>query len=403
MPQFLIVDMHTLWLISGVVTLAAAGVVAFLRSLHHSTANALGLHALALAIGGTGLLMAAAAARRPDSLLAASADATIASSLLLACESVRRLYGANPRPALLMALLFATLAGCLGFEIMREEPVARIAFTSVLVAMASSLTAARIMNARDPSADAVRRLLVVAGLANALVWLLRSGLAADSLNLPVSHTAMATPLDIVSAALQSLLPAIVTALMVTASYARVADELRALATTDPLTRLVSRRVLFEHGRPLIAAMRAAERPLAAMMVDIDHFKRINDRYGHAAGDAVLRHCARQLRAGTRADALVARYGGEEFGLLVPLDRPGDGFVAAERLRHRVSSRPCRVEQDEIRATVSIGAAILQPDQTLEQLLAEADRLLYTAKRGGRDRVGTAEMPGGQADLALPVV
>jgi diguanylate cyclase (GGDEF)-like protein len=244
---------------------------------------------------------------------------------------------------------------------------------------------------------------VVAGLANALVWLLRSGLAADSLNLPVSHTAMATPLDIVSAALLSLLPAIVTALMVTASYARVADELRALATTDPLTRLVSRRVLFEHGRPLIAAMRAAGRPLAAMMVDIDHFKRINDRYGHAAGDAVLRHCARQLRAGTRADALVARYGGEEFGLLVPLDRPGDAFVAAERLRHRVSSRPCRVEQGEIRATVSIGVAILQPDQTLEQLLAEADRLLYTAKRGGRDRVGTAEMPGGQADLALPVV
>ena len=403
MPQFLIVDMHTLWLIGGVVTLATAGVVAFLRSLHHSSANALGLQALALAVGGAGLLLAAFAPIRPDSLLAAIADATIASALLLACEAVRRLYGANPRPALLVAFLFAAIAGCLGFEAMREEPAARVVFTSVLVAMASSLTAIRIARTRDPPAEAVRRLLVAAGFVNALVWLLRSGLAADSLGLPVSRTEMAQPLDIVTAALVILLPAIVTALMVTATYARMADELRALATTDPLTRLVSRRVLFERGRPLIAAMRAAERPLAAMMVDIDHFKRINDRYGHPAGDAVLRHCARQLRAGTRADSLVARYGGEEFGLLVPLDRPSDGFVAAERLRHRVSSRPCQVGDASIAVTVSIGMALLQPGQTLEQLLAEADRLLYTAKRGGRDRVGTAEAPGGQADLALPVV
>ena len=299
--------------------------------------------------------------------------------------------------------MFALVAGCLGFEATRTDAAVRVAFTSVLVALVSSLTAARIARARDPAAEILRRLLVGAGFANALLWLLRSGLAVDALGLPVSRIAPADALDLAAAVLLVLMPAIVTALMLMAVHARMADELRALAATDPLTRLLSRRVLFERGRPLIAAKRAAGKSIAAMMVDIDHFKRINDRHGHATGDAVLRYCARQLRAGSRDDSLVARYGGEEFALLVPISRAGDAFVAAERLRHRVGHRPCRVDDVSVPVTVSIGVAILQPGQTLEQLLAEADRLLYEAKRAGRNRVGTVEEPGGRADLALPVV
>ncbi|RPH61351.1 MAG: GGDEF domain-containing protein [Burkholderiales bacterium] len=403
MVELLIVDMHTLWLIGGATALATAGALVFLRALHHPSTVALGLHALALALGGAGLLLAGFAPRRADAIQAVVADVMIAGSVMLACEAVRRLYGAAPRPALLIAFLFALVAGSLSYEMVRTEPAARIAYTSVLVAIASSLTAVRIARARDPSAEVVRRLLVAAGFANALVWLLRSGLAAGALGLPAPRTAMADPLDVVVASLTVLVPAIVTALVLIAMHARMADELRALATTDPLTRLVSRRVLFERGRPLIAAMRAAGRPLAAMMVDIDHFKRVNDRHGHAVGDAVLRHCARELRAGARDDSLVARYGGEEFCLLVPLDHAGDAFVAAERLRHRIGSRPCRVDDAIVAATISIGVAIHAPGQSLEQLLGEADRLLYAAKRAGRNRVGTSEAPAGQGDLALPVV
>ncbi len=210
------------------------------------------------------------------------------------------------------------------------------------------------------------------GFANATVWLLRSGLAVEALGLPVSPLAPA-------------------------------DELRALAATDALTRLVSRRVLFERGGHLLAAARASGRPLAVMMVDIDHFKRVNVRHGHVTGDAVLRHCARRLREGTRSDSLVARYGGEEFALLAPLARPGDAFVTAERLRHRIAGQPCRIDGVEVPVTVSIGVTILRPGQALGPLLAEADRLLYEAKRTGRDRVCTTEGPGGRSDLALPMV
>lgn len=403
MVRFLIVDMHTLWLFGGAAALASAGAVVFLRSLHHPSTNALGLHALALALGGAGLIVAGIAPADVEPVAAASADAMIAGSVMLACEAVRRLYGARPRPALLAAVVLALVAGCLGFEATRTDAAARVAFTSVLVAIVSSLTAARIARARDPAAEVLRRLLVGAGFATALLWLLRSGLAVDALGLPVSRIAPADALDLAAAVLLVLMPAIVTALMLMAVHARMADELRALAATDPLTRLLSRRVLFERGRPLVAAKRAAGQSLAAMMVDIDHFKRINDRHGHATGDAVLRYCARQLRAGSRDDTLVARYGGEEFALLVPILRAGDAFVAAERLRHRIGRRPCRVGDVGVPVTVSIGVAILQPGQTLEQLLAEADRLLYEAKRAGRNRVGTLEEPGGRADLALPVV
>ncbi|MCO5108099.1 MAG: GGDEF domain-containing protein [Burkholderiaceae bacterium] len=403
MVRFLIVDVHTLWLFGGAAALASAGALVFLRSLHHPSTTALGLHALALALGGVGLVVAGLAPEGRAPLAAASADAMIAGSVMLACEAVRRLYGARPRPALLVAIVLALAAGCLGFEAARTDAAARMAFTSMLVAIVSSLTAVRVARARDPAAEVLRRLLSGAGIANALVWLLRSGLAVDALGLPVSRIAPADALDVATAALLVLIPATVTALMLMATHARMADELRALAATDPLTRLVSRRVLFERGRPLVATTRAAGRPLAGMMVDIDHFKRINDRHGHATGDAVLRHCARQLRTGSRDDALVARYGGEEFALLVPISRTGDAFVAAERLRHRIGHRPCRVDDVSVTVTVSIGVAILQPGQTLEQLLAEADRLLYEAKRAGRNRVGTLEEPGGRADLALLVV
>ncbi len=403
MGRFLIVDMHTLMLFGGAVALATAGALVFLRSLHHPSTTALGLHALALALGGLGLIAAGLAPENRATIVPAIADATIAGSVMLACEAVRRLYGARPRPALLGAIVFALGVGCLGFELVRTDPAARIAFTSALVAIVSSLTAARIARARDPAADVLRRLLVVTGFANAMVWLLRSGLAVEALGLPMSDVATADALSLGAGSLLALMPVIVTALILMAMHARMADELRALAATDPLTRLVSRRVLFERGRPLLAAVRASDQPLAAMMVDIDHFKRVNDQHGHAVGDAVLRHCARQLREGSRSDSLVARYGGEEFALLVPLARPGDAFVAAERLRHRIAGRPCRADGIEVPVTVSIGVAILRTGQTLEQLLAEADRLLYEAKRAGRNRVCAPAGPGGRPDLALPVV
>lgn len=403
MARYLIVDIHALWLIGGLTALATAGALVFLRVLHRPSAHVLGLLALAHACGGAGLLAGAASPTRADALAMALANTMVAAAMVIGCEAVRMLYAVRPRPALVATFVFVLVTGSLGFEVIREEPFLLVAYVSIVVATAAGLAAIRIARARDAAADLLRRMLVLSGLACAALWLLRSGLALGGARLEPARTVNADMLDLASASLAVLIPALVTVLVLMVVHARMADELRALATTDPLTRLMSRRVLFERGGPLLAAMQLAGRPVAAMMVDLDHFKRINDCHGHAAGDAVLRHCARQLRLGLRAEALVARYGGEEFCLLVPLDRTGDAFVAAERIRHRIESQPCTLEAQTIRVTVSIGAAIHQAGQSLTQLLAQADSLLYEAKRSGRNRVVTVDAPASQPDLALLVV
>ncbi len=402
MTHLLIVEMQTLWLISGVIVLATAATLIFLRSLHHPSAGVLGLHALALSLAGNGLLVAGLAAG-VTAFPGAIAEIGIGSAVMVACEAVRRLYGASPRPAVLFAFLFLLVAGTLGFDAVRSSPPARIGYTSLLVSVTVALTTVRVMRARDPAAEALRRALVVAGIAYTLVSIARAGAAFRDPDFVTMPHASASTFELVLMAAFALIPMAITGLMMAVVHARMADELRAMATTDPLTRLLSRRVLFENGEPLLAATRLSGRLTAAMMVDIDHFKRINDIYGHAAGDAVLRHCARQLRSGARAEALVARYGGEEFCLLVPIERERDAFVAAERLRHRVVSQPFSIEGTPVELTVSIGVAIHEHGERLAQLLARADELLYEAKRSGRNRVVSADSPADQPDLALLVV
>ncbi len=403
MAPVLIVDMQTLWLISGVTVLATAATLMFLRSLHHPSAPVLGLQALAMSLGGNALLVAGLTAGEHESMARGVAVVGVGAAGIVACEAVRRLYGAQPRPAVLFTFLFLLVAGTLGFATLRTDGAMRTAFTDSLVAVAVLLTAVRVARARDPAAEAVRRTLVVAGVIYALASLINAALA---LRDPLTASGLASSVDtlgLVTMALGALMPMAITGLMLAAVHSRMADELRALATTDPLTRLMSRRVLFDSGEPLLASTRLSGRMVAAMMVDIDHFKQINDVYGHAAGDTVLRHCARQLRAGVRAEALAARYGGEEFCLLVPIERERDAFVAAERLRHRIASQPCIVNGATVQMTVSIGVAIHEHGQRLAQLLARADELLYEAKRSGRNRVVSADSPADQPDLALLVV
>jgi two-component system cell cycle response regulator len=171
------------------------------------------------------------------------------------------------------------------------------------------------------------------------------------------------------------------------------DRLRAdlgqalqLALTDPLTGLYNRRYLMRHLAGLLAAGQPAE--LSVLLLDVDHFKAVNDRWGHAAGDAALRAIAEILRVRTRVFDSLARYGGEEFVVVMPGVALADALGAAERLRAEIAAidfapRPGTVHP----LTVSIGVACAElPDMTAEDVLAAADAALYRAKQAGRDRV-----------------
>ncbi|MFT3821023.1 MAG: GGDEF domain-containing protein [Rubrivivax sp.] len=166
--------------------------------------------------------------------------------------------------------------------------------------------------------------------------------------------------------------------------ARAAAAAKA-ALEDPLTGLANRRALDLRLAEWLALRDGAPGVLHAAMIDIDHFKAINDGHGHAAGDGVLRELARLLREGTRAGDLVARCGGEEFVLLLAGGEAAAAEVC-ERLRLRVEHHDWAAAVPGLKVTVSIGLARAGSADVAEALLARADGALYAAKRGGRNRL-----------------
>lgn len=167
-------------------------------------------------------------------------------------------------------------------------------------------------------------------------------------------------------------------------------QLRELSVRDPLTGLYNRRYLDPTLERELARCRRAHLPLALMIVDVDHFKRVNDTFGHAGGDAVLRALGACLESTVRASDVACRFGGEEFVLVFP-EMPEPVAVArAEQLRVNWAARTVESDGAEIRSTMSVGLAMFpEHGDHAEALLRAADLALYEAKRAGRDRVVVA--------------
>jgi len=164
-------------------------------------------------------------------------------------------------------------------------------------------------------------------------------------------------------------------------------ELRHHADTDELTGLRNRRRFFSDAAKLLEEMAATGQPVSALMIDLDRFKSINDRYGHARGDAVLREVAETCRRALRDQDVLARLGGEEFAALLPGCGENDAVRIAEHLRHLIDVTPIQMGNGQLRTTVSIGLATsIGPAHDIDQMLADADRGLYAAKHNGRNRV-----------------
>jgi two-component system cell cycle response regulator len=174
------------------------------------------------------------------------------------------------------------------------------------------------------------------------------------------------------------------------------DQLRAdlgqaleMALTDPLTGLYNQRYLMRHLRGLMSA--GQTKGLGVLMLDVDHFKSVNDRFGHAAGDKALKAIAEALRGRTRVFDSIARYGGEEFVVVMPGASELDAVTAGERLRSAIESMPFHPSAGVThKLTVSIGVAYTDRREiTAEALLQSADKAMYRAKNAGRNRVEIA--------------
>lgn len=181
---------------------------------------------------------------------------------------------------------------------------------------------------------------------------------------------------------------IVTTGLVLLARAGHEEHLQQLAGTDALTGLLNRRSFLSRAGQALRP----QTPAAVLMLDLDHFKLINDSFGHPAGDAVLRTVSATLASGLRREDLLARFGGEEFAVLLPQTNARTALSIGERLRTAVMAQHAGAEIGGRRCTISIGIAAGSGDLPIDVLITEADRALYTAKREGRNRCVLVEVP-----------
>jgi len=167
---------------------------------------------------------------------------------------------------------------------------------------------------------------------------------------------------------------------------RQRDEMTRLAQTDPLTGLPNRRAALEQLERSIASAREEGAPLTVAFLDLDHFKRINDLYGHECGDRVLRHVAHALRGAFRSGDHVSRIGGEEFLVILPGADPDHARLRVDTLRAMLSSTGVVLDKPDMQVTLSAGISALRADDaSVDVLLQRADATMYAAKHAGRDR------------------
>lgn len=178
----------------------------------------------------------------------------------------------------------------------------------------------------------------------------------------------------------------------------VQEELRRQSITDPLTGVLNRRATLERFQLEMSRASREKRPIGVVMIDVDHFKKVNDRWGHICGDEVLKEVAARVKGSLRVYDVFGRMGGEEFMAVLPGTTLPLALSVAERLRVAVSSRPVDTSKGKIPVTISLGVSQWAEGEELERAMDRADKALYLAKERGRDRVEALSATEGSAAL-----
>jgi diguanylate cyclase (GGDEF)-like protein len=385
------VDVLTAYLNCGVAALAGAAMLRFARTDDPRLRRALGICGWALVTLGIGLLPAGLgeAAAHPAaqfSLAFGSLAGIVVMSRGLAQVQGRDLaagWAAAGIGALALGTMLALAAGPLLFG---RAYAGALAATTTMMAWYCRGFVASPRNGIERTFG-----LVFVGVA-ATSWLrLAFTLAHEGparVDLLYMPAALAAPM----AAMYGVVPMVVATLLLSLVNSRLHHQLLSRATTDELTGVLTRRALRELAPALIETEQARGRCVAVLMFDLDHFKAVNDRAGHAGGDQALRLAAATLQAYMRHDTLLARYGGEEFVAVMPVDDLPAARRVSERLRMAVEQADWRsIPALGTGITISIGVALAGPGEPLDGALARADEALYRAKRDGRNQVQVSLM------------
>ena len=294
------------------------------------------------------------------------------------------------RPPLWLAV-FATplvwLAACLvpGFM---DNVAARVVFSSLLIAPLVGLTAFEFWRGRAEALPA-RWPIIVLFASFSLFFVLRVPLV-NLLPFPFGALPMRPGWVGAFNLVMFFHTVLITVLIVAMSKERLELEQRTKAQTDPLTGALNRRAFMTRGARLALRLQIEQEPLCLLFLDLDHFKSLNDRYGHSGGDDVLTSFVRVVHDNIRPTDFLFRIGGEEFCCLLPYTDIGQAHQVAERIRHKFEVAAVETAGKPIKATVSIGVASTEAfGHDVDTLMRRADMAVYAAKRQGRNRVVVA--------------
>lgn len=387
MPFLFTIEPQTVFLVATLMILLNGGVLGLM---HGTLAPDVQPSALswrvATLLQACGCILQAVQAQLPPGFVLPLANACILLGMTGYLRALRQFYGLPDRWSILWPALVGTL-GVFWFAAVQPNLGVRIVFASLALAFVMFACVHTLQRYGERQPMTSQRVQSVIFLVIALLMVVRG---MQTLFIPPSEASLlqtGNSVRALSLVIMTTLPVIGTTAFLLMCSERIHRQWQHAASTDYLTGLANRRTVAQAGAHAFDYARRDGKDFSVAVLDIDHFKRINDRFGHDVGDLALKHLAELLLIACRGRDLPGRLGGEEFILLW---HEADAALAqqmAQRLREALHSEPLRAGEISVGMTVSIGISVLDDSHTgFEEMLLQADRALYAAKAAGRDRV-----------------
>lgn len=381
------IDMATMALMGAVQALLMAVVLWTATGSYAGVARAsLRLRSLALVLEAVAWVLLGLRGQVGDWLSILVANAVMLVSYAITVRALRLLLGARSRMRLVATASVAGWLAIAWFAWVTPDFQLRVLFASLVILLDLALLMAPLRGGLRKGGSAAQRVLL-ATLAIAVVMVLWHNAGLLLSERPATGLLAPTPINVIYMMFSAMQPLFTSIGFLLLYNETMQAELKSLARIDPLTGVNNRLALVEAIECLLHSARDDGRPFGVLMLDADHFKAVNDRFGHSGGDEVLLSLVAHVQRVLGRHDVLGRIGGEEFVVLSPGGGPGQTLALGERIRAAIRSMRLEFDGETVEMTVSVGVtAALPATDGVATLLQRADAALYAAKRAGRDRV-----------------
>ena len=381
MPKF---DLKTIIFMSMLLTFMLSMLLAITRT-HHKEVHGPGYWAVGNLVIGLGMVLVLIQLDAPKVIFLPSM-ALIGAGLSLYINGIQAFIGRKPDHRIPI-IVFGLLALIDAYFMLIRHDILLAIVLSALIFSAIYFYSARLTFSRDEGV--VGNLFWIVSSLYLLMALLMLGRAvyASQASAEVFESFATWPINAYTFMLGAVSQFFISSLFVLMLSYKLNQSLESIATIDGLTSILNRRGLEDAALKMQDMCKRINLSMTVILIDIDHFKKVNDKYGHLTGDDVLRHIAKVVAGILRSSDVFGRYGGEEFCAFLPNTTESDAIGLAERIRAGVEASPLKLDRGPIKTTISIGVAdSVRAGYDFKGLIAAADGALYSAKNGGRNQV-----------------